>query len=101
MAGQIKIDTEQVAQIANNLEKLNGDLLETLEKGKTAVNSLRNTWEGQAADATIESFNRFAANYFQSYHDILNQYVLFLRHNVSEGYFQVEVTGKGLADSFK
>ncbi len=102
MAGNsIRVNTDQVAQIANNLERLNKRLTEELANSKATLHSLESVWEGEAAQATISSFDEFSALYFQEYEDIITQYVSFLRTNVEQGYFDTETQNIGLADAFK
>ncbi len=101
MAGQIKVNTDQVGQIATTIEGLNKDLKESLENSKKIVNDLGNTWEGEASQATISSFNEFANKYFQNYYDIIDNYVKFLRTNVDAGYFETETVNTNLSDAFK
>ncbi len=102
MAGNsIRVNTDQVAQIATNLENLNKRLTEELANSKATVDQLANIWEGEAAQATISSFDEFAAKYFQNYEDVITQYVQFLRTNIEQGYFDTETQNIGLADAFK
>lgn len=102
MAGNsIKINTDQVAQIATNIESLNKKLTEELNNSKATIDQLANIWQGEAAQATISSFDEFAAKYFQNYEDVITQYVQFLRTNVEQGYFDTETQNIGLADAFK
>lgn len=102
MAGNsIRVNTDQVAQIASSLEKLNKQLTEELQSSKTTIDNLANIWEGEAAQETISSFDEFASKYFQNYEDIITQYVQFLRSNVEQGYFETETQNISLADAFK
>ena len=102
MAGNsIRVNTDQVAQIATNIENLNKRLTEELTNSKATVDQLANVWEGEAAQATISSFDEFAAKYFQNYEDVITQYVQFLRTNIEQGYFDTETQNIGLADAFK
>lgn len=102
MAGNsVRINTDQVAQIATNIENLNKRLTEELTNSKTTVNQLNSVWEGEAAQATISSFDEFAAKYFQNYEDVITQYVQFLRTNIEQGYFDTETQNISLADAFK
>lgn len=101
MAGQIRVDTDQVAQIATTISSLNDKLREELTSSQTTIKSLGNTWTGEAASATINSFDSFAASYFQNYYDIIDGYVKFLRTNVETGYFETETSNVTLADVFK
>lgn len=102
MAGNsIRVNTDQVAQIATNLENLNKRLTEELANSKTTISALANIWEGEAAQATISAFDEFAAKYFQNYEDVITQYVQFLRTNIEQGYIDTENQNIGLADAFK
>lgn len=101
MAGQIKVNTDQVAQIANTIEGLNKKLDEQLKNSQSTIKNLTNTWEGEAAQSTVSSFDSFAAKYFQNYYDIIDGYVKFLRTNVDAGYFETETANTSLADAFK
>ena len=97
----IKVNTDLVVQTAGNIENLNKKLKEQLTECQTTIKNLSNVWEGEAATATISSFDEFAAKYFQNYYDIIDQYVKFLRSEVAEGYNVVETTNTSLADAFK
>ena len=102
MAGNsIRVNTDQVAQIATNIENLNKRLTEELNNSKATIDQLANIWEGEAAQATISSFDEFASKYFQNYEDIISQYVTFLRSNVEQGYFETETANVNLSDAFK
>lgn len=101
MAGRIKVNTDQVAQIATTIESLNKKLKQELEDSKTAINSLSSTWIGEAATATKESYDAFSNNFFQNYYDVIDQYVKFLRTNVEQGYFETETANVSLSDNFK
>ncbi len=98
---QITIDTEQVMSIAAQIENDNNQLKEKLEGTKTTLDSLSATWTGQAADETRASYTEFSNKFFQKYYDVLDQYVKFLRNNVSEQYNQTETVNKTIADAFK
>lgn len=102
MAGNsIRISTDQVEGIATELENLNNRLEETLTNSKNTIDNLQNIWTGEAAQETISSFDSFAGKYFQSYKDIIQQYVTFLRQNVAAGYLQTENANINLASAFK
>ena len=100
MATQITLDTEQVLAIASTLESDNQKLQQLLNDSKTTINNLSATYTGQAAEATRDSYNQFSGKFFQQYYDVLNQYVTFLRKNVSQDYSNTEVTNVKLADAF-
>ena len=90
-----------MAQIANNLEKTNQDLYNTLMDSKKTINNLGNIWKGQAAQDTITAYDAFAAKYFKAYEKIIQQYVTFLRSNVDSGYEATENTNINLSKNFK
>ena len=50
---------------------------------------------------TISAYDTFATNYFQTYYDIIDAYVKFLRQNVSTDYQATETANTNLADAFK
>ena len=102
MAGNsIRVNTDQVAQIASNLESLNKRLTEELNTSKSTIDQLASIWEGEASQATISAYDEFAAKYFQNYEETIEQYVKFLRTNIDAGYFKTETENIGLADAFK
>jgi len=101
MSGIIKVNTAQVSDIANTIERLNTQLAEELRTSQATVKNLTNTWEGEAAQATVSSYDAFASKFFQTYYDILDNYVKFLRVNVDQGYFETETANVNLADAFK
>ena len=98
---QITLDTEQVLAIASQIEADNNQLKDLLNNTKATIDSLSSTWTGQAAEETRTSYEGFANKFFQQYYDIIDQYVKFLRNNVSEQYTQVEVANTKLGDAFK
>lgn len=101
MASNIKVNTSQVAQIANTIESLNQRLENELRTSQSTIKNLSNAWEGEASQATIAAYDEFSAKYFQQYYDILDNYVKFLRLNVDQGYFETETANTNLADAFK
>lgn len=98
---QITIDSQQVLGIASQIENDNNQLQQLLNDSKATVDSLSTYWQGKASDDTRSSYNVFAGKFFQQYHDVLNQYVVFLRKNVAEQYEQTEQINTQLADAFK
>ncbi|MCL1790058.1 MAG: WXG100 family type VII secretion target [Peptococcaceae bacterium] len=101
MSDRIRVDTDQVGQIATNIERYNAQLDEALKKGQVSLQNLSSVWSGRAADDTINSFKSFVEKYSQLYHDMMDNYVKFLRLNIQSGYFETEQANIGLADMFK
>ena len=81
-SGTIKINTEEVRAIATEIERINGQLKEQLDLSKKQIDNLGNT-------------------FFQTYYDVIQQYVTFLRRNVAEGYDQTETANASLSEAFK
>ena len=101
MSTQMTIDSEQVLAIASQIESDNQQLQELLNDSKSTVDGLSAYWTGKAADETRASYDSFAGKFFQTYFDVLEQYVKFLRNNVASQYEQIEQVNTQLADAFK
>lgn len=101
MTTGIKLNSEQVLGIAQTMENKNNELQTLLNESKSTINALSSIWTGQAADQTRASYDEFSAKFFQQYHDVLEQYVTFLRRNVAEQYTQIETENTRLSDAFK
>lgn len=101
MSTRITIDSEQVLGIAGQIEADNQQLQQLLEDSKATLNNLASTWTGGAAEQTRSSYETFSGKYFQTYFDVLEQYVKFLRTNVAEQYTEVENLNTQLGDAFK
>ena len=102
MAGtKITVSTEEVMAIASRIDSDNKRLEELLQESKTTLEGLGSTWTGKAAEQTRTAYASFSQKFFQQYFDILDQYVKFLRSNVSAGYEETETGNISLADQFK
>lgn len=97
----IKVNTDQVAAIATNIETLNGQLKDLLLESNQLMQKLSDTWSGEASTKTLENYNGFAKQFSDQYYQVIDQYVKFLRVNVDAGYFEVETANISLADAFK
>lgn len=95
------VNTDQVNAIASEIENLNKQLSDELETSKKLFANLGNSWSGEAYEATKSAYNEFSEKYFQSYHDVIDNYVKFLKTNVAQGYFDVEIANTNLSDAFK
>ena len=101
MASQMTIDTAQVLAIASQINGDNQRLRELLDESKATMNSLSGSWTGPAAEASRSAYESFSNKYFQTYFDLLDQYVKFLRNNVAQQYEETEQGNVRLADVFK
>lgn len=98
---RITINTDQVTEIASVIESLNKQLTDELNESRDLFTTLGNSWSGEAYESSKSAYNEFATKYFQTYYDIIDNYVKFLRTNVSQGYFDVETANTSLSDAFK
>lgn len=98
---KITVNTDQVSSIAAEIEKLNNQLFEELERSRKLFDKLGNSWHGEAYDTSRDAYNSFASKYFNDYKKIIEQYIQFLRNNVSQGYFEVESSNVSLGEAFK
>lgn len=98
---QITLDSDQVLAIASQIESDNQELQQLLNDSKSTVDSLSSYWSGQAAEETRSAYETFAGKFFQTYYDVLDQYVKFLRNNVAAQYEQTEQVNTRLSDAFK
>ncbi|MFI3312540.1 MAG: WXG100 family type VII secretion target [Eubacteriales bacterium] len=101
MSTKITLDSAQVLSIADQITADNALLLETLNASKSTIDGLSSTWTGQASEETMAAYSTFATQYFQTYYDVLEQYVKFLRTNVAAQYEEVETANTQLADAFQ
>ena len=102
MAGsQITLDTAQVLAIASQIEGDNKQLKELLDTSKATIDSLSASWTGAAAEESRSAYTAFANKFVQTYYDVLDQYVKFLRRNVAEQYEETEQANVRLADAFR
>ncbi|MBQ7016711.1 MAG: WXG100 family type VII secretion target [Firmicutes bacterium] len=101
MSTRIVLNSEQVLSIASQIEADNQELQNLMNDSKATIDNLASTWTGGAADQTRASYDSFAGKYFQTYFDILQQYVKFLRTNVAEQYTETETRNTQLGDQFK
>ncbi len=98
---KITVNTDQVSEIASNIESLNKKLTDELNTSRDLFNALGNSWSGEAFEASKSAYNEFATKFFQTYYDVIDNYVKFLRNNVSQGYFDVETVNTNLSEAFK
>ena len=100
-----KIDTEQILGFAAQIESDNQQLNKLLKESKSTVDSLASYHTGKAAEETRTSYETFANKFFQTYYDVLDKYVKFLRNTVAPAYETTEIEvaqlGSTLSGQFK
>ncbi len=98
---KITVNTDQVNEIAGAIENLNKRLSDELNTSRDLFTTLGNSWNGEAYESTKAAYNEFSQKFFQTYYDVIDNYVKFLRNNVSQGYFEVETVNTNLSEAFK
>lgn len=96
----IYVDTGQIAQAASNVERLNGSLESKLEPVTEAVNRVRNTWDGAAADAVVSYYNGSLRPILDAQKLNIQNFVQFMKTCAAAGYEQTEEASTSLADAF-
>lgn len=95
-----KIDTAVVRNVANNLKVLNSQMKTGFEDVQTSILELEASWQGDAANHAIGSFDKIKELSLSRY-DVMNSYVNFLLLYIGEGYEDSEKKNKSIADTFK
>ena len=99
--GHIKVNTDVVVSVANNVHKINNDVRDQIPSVETAIRTLNNSWEGSVATQAMDTFNSIKNAYCDSHYKVIENFVNFLLTQVGEGYTQTETANLSLADAFK
>lgn len=94
----IRIDTAAIESAASTISALNSKLEETLQESQSNVQSLSSVWTGAAAEATLSSYNSFAAKYFADYKKLLDDYVVYLRQVAVGNWNEAETQNTNLSE---
>ncbi len=84
------LDAASVRESASQIHNLNVQLEKELDTCKSAVDALRNSWKGTAADDSIATFDSFINKYKEEYRAMIEAYVSYLGHNVADTGERVE-----------
>lgn len=94
----INISLAEVTAIANKITSLNEELSGRLEKIKTALTDLQNTWSSDASKTIVEKMNQMDPR-FKEYKEVVESYSQFL-HQTVEMYDTAETQLQTYASSF-
>ena len=97
----LKINTDAVVTVAENIKLYNTQMRDDFTSVQRAINQLNNVWDGSASTVVINKFNEIIKNFGEARYNELDNYVKFLLEQVGEGYTQTEEANKSLADLFK
>ncbi len=97
----IIVNSDEVNKVADELDRGNKDLKKELDKTSEIMLNLQKSWDSSAYRESNKAFQKFYADYSESYNDIINAYIQFLRSNVSSGYVSTEKSNIDLASQYK
>jgi len=97
----ININTDSVDTIAANVERFSKTMLDKLEALTTAVDRVRNSWDGSVSNAVVDLYNSSVKQALDQQTTAIGNFVQFLRKRTVEGYNAVEQQNTSLADQFK
>ena len=101
MADQIIINPAEIEATASAIDGLNKKINQTLNATKQQFDSTADVWTGEAADETRSAYTAFADRYFQTYQDLLNEYVKFLNDTAAAKWTERETAVKSQSDSIR
>lgn len=101
MAGEMKVNTDNVALAAATISGINGKIANAFSDVEASMNSLNTFWDGSASDNSRSAFFSIKENYCDDRYNVLDSYVKFLNQTIGIGYDQTEDINKKLADLFK
>ncbi len=101
MANEMKLSTRDIEKIADDLAKANKDLKSELKATATVMKNLGKSWDSPAYKESNTAFTKFESKYSEEYEKLINQYVKFLKENVSTGYKATESKNKSIASEYK
>ena len=97
----VQINTAAVSATADQINLLNKKIRDELSDVDTAIQSLRNYWEGQAASSVIYNYDYIKRKFSDTRFSVLDGLVSFMKIQVGEGYEATEQAVATAADAFK
>lgn len=102
---EMRIDTDKIRDIANNISYDNKKLDEEFKNVKVAMSYTFNNWVSPAKDYCDAKFNRICRTYIgdasTSRYNAIQSYVKYLKEYIGDVYDEVEIENTSLADAFK
>ena len=94
-----KVDWEEIQTTATNIEKYNDQIYDLLKEALGEIHAIvPDPWSGEAADAAQNSFEAFDKRYRERYHELLEEYVAFLRDTAAGGHSDTEGEIKSISN---
>lgn len=101
MANEMRLSSKDIEKIADDLNKANKDLKNELKETATVMKNLGKSWDSPAYKESNSAFAKFEEEYSSNYEKLINQYVKFLKENVSTGYKKTESQNREIASEYK
>lgn len=98
---QLKANVESILNLAEALSTINKQIDKEYEVLDGKMKNLGDIWKGPAAEAAISKYWDIKGKYYAPRHDVIEDYINFLKQQVGEGYASTENVNKSLADAFK
>ena len=98
---KINMNTGEVERVAGVVETCNNAIEKKLENVTSAITSMNNTWDGEAADAASGYYTGKIRPLLDSQKTLIKNFSNFMRQSVASGYEQTEQGNTKLADNFK
>ena len=97
----LKMDTDAVAQAAEEIRKFNRENREAFKEVAKAMNKLDKYWDGAAAAGAMSKFSEIRGTYIDDQINVLENFANFLTQQVGLGYVNTEEVNTSLADAFR
>lgn len=97
----VKVLTDLVMTTANEIGQINSNIKNDFTDVRNAINRLNAEWDGQAATEAMGQFNNIASQFCDSRYKVMENYVSYLKKQVTPGYENTENANVKLADAFK
>lgn len=95
------VNTAEVLLLAENINEINNNISNALEKVTSAMNSLNGSWSGAAGERAVSMFNSINSGCIEVQRVAIADYANFLKQRISGGYEQIETINISLSDAFK
>ena len=97
----ILINTAVVSNTADQIDATNKNLRDGLSDIDSAIRTLQQNWEGEAASSCANKYDYIKRNFADARFSVVNDLVTFIRKHVNEGYETTEKTVSSAAAAFK
>ena len=97
----IQINPAAVSSAADHIDTTNKKIQDGLTEIDAALRTLRQNWEGEAANTCVSKYEYIKRTFSDSRFSVVNGMVSFMRNQVGEGYETTEKNVATAASAFK